>query len=310
MKNKLLVSVFAAVIVFAFTACETKSNVTDVCTDMVKQSMHKSPRSLVELDGQVLTISEYEFLGGVDDNRLVYRTISYGNGVSQSEKILNATYEYGAWNENNTAFSLFVTGPEGPYTLWYKGNAFITPDGRAIGGESTDNVARVEKWKKTIASFPNTEWEATFQDEFIRDSVYKDSIKTTFIPPMTFRYDTIRVYAGYMDTLNADTTCYYRFSVNREGTSNTGHFYKKEVRSKYDKKTKEVTIISEREKEYDCIWFFSDVSSDAKFSITLQSVTPNVEGDMLNISKYKVDEAGVPTEFLQGGLTFKRPELP
>ena len=313
MKNKLLVSVFVvAIAAFAFTSCETKSNVTDVCSDMIKESMHKSARSLVQQEGQSLTISEYEFLGGVEDNRMVYRTIAFGNGVDEPKRVDTLTYQYGDWGEANTSFSLIVTPARGEsYTLWYKGNAFITPDGRTIGGEGIDNTARVEKWEKTIASFPNTEWEAEFKGEYVKDTVWEDSIRTIFIPPMTFKTDTIKVFKGKMDTLSADTTCYFRFSVNRDANhANTGHFYQKSVRSTYDRETKQTTIVSELEKEYDCNWYFSEVSSDAKFTIVLESLTPGVEGDKLSISKYKVDEEGKAAEFLLGGLTYKAPAQP
>ena len=313
MKNKLLVSVFAmAVAAFAFTSCETKSNVTDVCSDMVKESMHKTPRSLVQLDGQKLTISEYEFLGGVNDNRMVYRTIAFGNGVYEPKVVDTLTYQYGEWGEANTSYSLIVTPGRGEaYTLWYKGNAFITPDGRSIGGEGLENAARVEKWEKSIAAFPNTEWEAQFEGEYVMDSVFEDSIRTRFIPPMTFITDTIKVFKGKMDTLNADTTCYFHFSVNRDAAfANTGHFYQKSVRTTYDRETKQTTIVSEIEKEYDCNWYFSDVSSDSKFTIMLQSITPGVEGDKLVISKFKVDDQGKALEFLLGGLTYTAPAQP
>jgi len=314
MKNKLLVSVFAVgIAAFALTSCETKSNVTDVCTDMVKESMHKSARSLVKLDGQNLAIYEYEFVGGVNDNRLIYRTISSGNGAFSPKKVDTTTYEYGQWGEHNTAFSLIVKPTSGEsYTLWYKGNAFITPDGRSIGGEGMNNTARVEKWEKTLSSFPDNEWVGQYAGEYVVDSVFEDSIRVTFIPPMTFRYDTIKVYKGKMDTLSADTTCYVHFELYRNPVTlaNTGHYYIKTVRSKYNRETKEVKIISEIEKEYDCNWFFADVSSDAKFTIRLQSLKPGVDGDDLSISKYKVDDAGKASEFLLNGMTFTHPTLP
>ena len=313
MKNKLLVSVFAAAIaMFAFSSCETKSDVTGVCTDMVKQSLHKSARSLVQQDEQKLTISEYEFLGGVDDNRLVYRTIAFGNGVNEPKKVDTMTYEYGEWSEQNTVYSLYVTPRNGePFTLKYKGNALITPDGRAIGGEGTENTARVEKWEKTIASFPNTEWEAMFEGEYLLDSVFEDSIRTIFIPPMTFKTDTIKVFKGKMDTVNADTTCYFRFDVERNAANaNTGHFYKRSVRSKYNREAQKADTLSIEIKEYDCTWFFSDVSSDAKFIVTLKSTTAGVDGDVLSISKYKTDDAGKASDFLLYGLTFTAPAVP
>ena len=312
MKNKILLSVFAvAIAAFAFTSCEDKSNVTEVCTDMVKSSLHKSARSLAQQDGQKLTISEYEFLGDVNDNRLVFRTIAFGNGVNEPKKVDTLTYEYGDWSESNTVFSLLVTPRAGdPYTLLYKGNALITPDGRVLGGEgTTNNSARVEKWEKTIASFPDAEWQATFRDELVVDSVFEDSVKVTFIPPMKFRYDTIKVFKGKMDTLSADTTCLYRFELKRDPVTfaNTGHFYMKSVRSKYDRVTKKINVVSETEKEYDCTWCFADVTSDVKFTVLLFDASTGAEGDVLNISKYKLDDAGKGAEFLLNGLTFQHP---
>ncbi|MCR5532699.1 MAG: hypothetical protein K6F10_02345 [Paludibacteraceae bacterium] len=314
MKNKLLVSVCAmAVAAFAFTSCETKSEVTDVCTNMVKESLHKSARSLQQLDGQTLTISEYEFLGGVNDNRLLYRTISFGNLTGAAKVVDTLTYEYGEWQEHNTVFTLLVTPRVGdPYVLKYRGNGLITPDGRVIGGEGLDNSARVEKWEKTIASFPNTDWEATFKGEFVTDSIFEDSIRTTFIPPATFKKDTIKVFKGKMDTLSADTMCFIRFEVNRDPATNanTGHYYKRSIRSTYDRDTKDTTIVSDIIKEYDCTWFFSDVSSDAKFTIIMDSGSKTLGTDELKISKYKTDDAGKAEELLLGGLTFTRPANP
>ena len=118
MKNKLLVSLFAsAIAVFAFTSCETKSNVTDVCSDMIKESMHSAPRSLVKLDKHVLSIVEYEFAGGVNDNRLLYRSLVFGDGSFSPKKVDTLLYTYGEWQEHNTQFTLNVTPKEGePYT--------------------------------------------------------------------------------------------------------------------------------------------------------------------------------------------------
>ncbi len=316
MKNNLLLSVIAVLVAaLALTSCEQPSNVTEVCTDMVKQSMHKSARSLAQFDSTTLTLAfyEYEFLGGVDDNRLAYRTIGFGHGFDQPKKVDTLTYEYGEWGEGNTSFSLYVTPFTGePYTLWYKGNAFITPDGKAIGGEGTDNTARVEKWEKLLAEFPNTQWEGTYKNEFVLDSVFEDSIRTIIIPPFTFITDTIKVFKGKMDSVSADTSCYYRMEFKRDPITlqNTGHFYQKEVRTKYDRETKQETIISEKVKEYDCIWYFSSVSSDARFVVTLQSTTEGVKGDELNISKYKLNDKTNKVEFLLNGATFANPELP
>jgi len=312
MKNKLIVSVFAmAVAAFALTSCDTKSSpsVTEVSTDLVKESLHKSPRSLELLDGEVLTMEEYEFLGGVKDNRLVYRFLAFGNGVYTPKVVDTLTYEYGEWQDQNTTFTLRVfPTSNSPYTLLYRGNAFITPEGHVIGGEGLDNTARVEKWEKTIATLPNTKWKGEFRGEFVMDSIFRDSIRSTFIPPMTFKYDTIKIFTGKMDTLSADTTCFFtlEFKQNASTKVTTGHYYQRSVRSKYNRETKEETILSEVVKEYDFNWFFSDVSSDAKFMIDLVSVAPAVKGERLNISKYKTDDAGNAAEFLLSGLTFTR----
>ena len=313
MKNKLLVSVFAVAIAsFALTSCETKSNVTEVCTDMVKESMHKYARSLVQLDGQALTISEYEFLGKVDDSRMVYRTLSFGNGSFKPLQVDTLSYQYGEWNEDNTEFSLLITPATGdPYTLIYKGNAFITPDGRSIGGEGTENSARAEKWNKVIASISNTEWEAAFYDEYVLDSIFRDSIRTRFIPAQGgLVTDTIQVFSGKMDTLSADTACYYPIELKHDPATlaNTGHFRQRSVRTTYDRDTKTESIESEKVDEYDCNWYFSDVSSDAKFSIVLlNTTTPDAKPVTLSISKYKMDDAAAGQEFLLGGLTYTRP---
>lgn len=310
MKNKLLVSVFAlATAAVAFTSCETKSDVTDVCSGMIKESIHKSARSLLLQEGEALTIQEYEFMGGVDDNRLLFRTMSFGNGVYAPKSVDTMTYEYGQWQDNNTAFTLLVHPSAAPdYTLLFKGNALITPEGHVIGGEGMNNTARVEKWEKTLASFPNTKWKAAFRSEFIMDSVFRDSIRTTFIPPMTFKTDTIKIFTGTYDTISADTACYFSIELKRDPATlaTTGHFYQRSVRSTYDRETKKETIVSETLKEYDCTWFFSEVSSDAKFVIALKSLDPKFEGEKLSISKYKTNDSGEAAEFLLGGLTYTR----
>ena len=114
-----------------------------------------------------------------------------------------------------------------------------------------------------------------------------------------------------MDTLSADTTCYYRFTFARDAAySNTGHYYRKSIRSKYDRATADAKILSETIKEYDFNWYFSAVTSDSKFTIVLKSLTPGVAGDTLNISKYKVDDTGKAQEFLLGGVTYEHPVLP
>jgi len=309
MKNKLLVSLFAVgIAALALTSCETKSspNVTEVSTDLMKQSLHKTSRSLTMLNGQVLTIEEYEFPGGVNDNHLIYRLISFGNGVSTPKRVDSLTYEYGEWQDHNTAFNLRVFPKTGePYSLVFKGNALITPEGHVIGGEGLDNTARVEKWEKTLATLPNTKWKGTFKDKFVMDSIFRDSIRTTFIPPMTFKYDTIKVFTGKMDTLSADTACYYAIEFKQDAASKatTGHYYQRSVRSSYNRETKEETIKNEKIVEYDCNWYFSEVSSDAKFMINL--VGSN-NADKLNISKYKTDSLGNAAEFLLNGVSFTR----
>ena len=115
-----------------------------------------------------------------------------------------------------------------------------------------------------------------------------------------------------MDTLSADTMCFFRFEVNRNASTkaNTGHFYQRSIRSTYDRDTKDTTIVSDIIKEYDCTWFFSDVSSDAKFTIIMDSGSKTLGADELKISKYKTDDAGKAVEFLLGGLTFTRPANP
>lgn len=311
MKNKLLVTLFAAVVAFAFTACKNKSDVLDVNSDLVKVTMHKYPRSLVQLAGQTLTISELEFASAdVNDNRMVYREISFGNGTPKTKKEENLVYQYGEWNSDYTSYSLYITpSTSAPYTMWYRGNAFVLPDGRAIGGEGTDNTARVEKWEKTIATFPNTNWDGTYRDKYVLDSIFRDSIRTTYIPPMTFIVDTIKIFTGKMDTLSSDTTVFYKLTVNRDAAcKNTGHFYMKSARTKYNRDTKTADTISSYVKEYDFDWYFSDVSSDAKFSINLESKTDGQKGDQLDISKYKTDSLGVASEFLCRGAMFYRPQ--
>lgn len=312
MKNKLLVILFATVVAFAFTACKDKSDVLGVNDDLVKVTMHKSARSLVELKGETLSITEYEFASpNVNDNKLVCRTLSFGNGTYTPKNVENLTYEYGEWNESYTAYSLLVTPTTGaPYTMWFGSNAFKLPDGRAIGGEGMDNTARVEKWEKVLKTFPNTNWEATFRDEFVLDSVFRDSIRTRFIPPMTFITDTIQIF-DHMDTIGADTTCHYYVNFLRNPSfKNTGTLHSISVRSKYDKATKTTDTLSVVDTEYDFDWYFSEVSSDAKFTVVLKNVVEGEEGDIFSISKYKLDSVGEPSEFLRGGATFKRVVLP
>lgn len=309
MRNKLLVSVFAAAVaVIAFTSCENKSDVTAVCSDLIKESLHSSPRSLVELKNHSLSIVEYEFLGGVNDNRLLYRSIVFGDGTYSPKTVDTLLYTYGEWEEHNTQFTLNVTPANGePYTLIYRGNAFITPDGKTIGGEATNNVARVEKMDKVIGNLPNTKWEGLFEDEFVLDSVFRDSIRNIYIPPMTFITDTIKIF-DRMDTVSADTTCYYIIEFKRDATTfaNTGHYYRKEVRTKYDKATRTCDTVSVNIKEYDSNWFIDGFSSDSRFSIGFLSTTPSIVGDPLSISKFVMNDASKPDGFLYNGAAFHR----
>lgn len=314
MKNKLLVSVFAmAIAAFAFTSCENKSDVMGVCTDLVKETLHKSARGLQQLDDQSLTISELEFLGGVNDNRLVYRTIAFGDGVDQPKKVDTLLYEYGDWNEPKTAYSLFVTPKTGdPFTLIYEGNSLIMPDGRELGGDATANVARVEKWEKAISKFCNTDWEATFRGEFVTDTVWEDSIRSRWIPGKGIVTDTIKWWFGKMDTLSADTMCIFRINYDRDANfANTGHFYKRSIRSTYDRETKDTTIVSETTTEYDFRWIFSEVTSDAKFTLLVKNTTmPGVEAQRMVISKFTLDSLGVAASYLYDGLDYTRPVQP
>ena len=309
MKNKLLVSVFAVgIALFAFTSCEQKSNVMGVCSDLLKESIHGTPRSLVKVDGPALSIEEYEFLGGVNDNRLLYRSIAFGDKVFTPKKADTLQYTYGAWEEQYTQFYLMVTPKSGePYKLIYRGNALITPEGKTIGGEATDNVARVEKLEKVINCLPNTKWEGVFEGEYVLDSVFRDSIRTRFIPPMTFITDTIKVI-DHMDTVSADTSCYYRLEFYRDDTTlaKTGHFYSKEVRSKYNTKTRVCDTLSVKVKEYDSQWFIDGFTSDSRFSIGFISANPGVVGDPLSISKFIMNDPGKPDGFICKGATFTR----
>jgi hypothetical protein len=253
-------------------------------------------------------MEEYEFPGGVNDNRLIHRYIAFGNGVYQPKHVDSLTYEYGEWTEHNSNYTLRVFPKTGdPYELIYRGNALIDPEGHVIGGEGLDNTARVEKWEKTLNTLPNTKWQGAFKGEYVMDSIFRDSIRTIFIPPMTFITDTIKIFTGEMDTLSADTACYYKFAFMRDEATNatTGHYYSRSVRTTYDRATKTETIVSEKIVEYDCNWYFSEVSSDAKFMINIQSV-PAEKGERLNISKYKTDDAGNAAEFLLYGLSFTR----
>ena len=320
MKNKLLVSVFATVLaLLAFTSCETKSDVTAVCTDMVKATLHgvnagtSAARGYAQLDGQTLIIAEYEFPSkDVNDHVLLYRTMAFGDGSYEPKKVDTLHYEYGDWQAQGTVFSLYITPKTGePFMLKYNGDALIEPNGRIFGGSTAANAARVEKWEKVIATFPNTNWEGTFRDEYVLDSAFRDSIRATFIPPMTIKYDTIKIF-DHMDTVSADTVCYHKYIFERDSKyANTGKYYRKEVRSEYDRATKETKIISEKEYEYNFRWIFSEVSTEKRFTVQLaNTTTPGVEGEKLSISKYELDEAGVPASFLMGGLNYTRPVLP
>jgi len=309
MKNKLLVSVFAVVAaLFAFTSCEQKSDVMGVCSDLVKESLHSTPRSLVVLENKSLSIVEYEFAGGVDDNRLLYRTIAFGDGSFSPKKVDTLLYTYGEWEEHNTQYYLTVTPKDGePFKLIYKANSLIAPGARPVGGEASDNVARVEKLEKVVNNLPNTKWEGLYEGEYVLDSVFRDSIRSIFIPPMTFKEDTIKVF-DRMDTVGADTSCYYMIEFNRDATTfaNTGHYYRKEIRTKYDKVNRVIDTISVKLKEYDGNWFIDGFTSDSRFSIGFLSSTPDVLGDPMNITKFVMDDASKPDGFLYNGATFHR----
>ena len=115
-----------------------------------------------------------------------------------------------------------------------------------------------------------------------------------------------------MDTLNADTTCYTRFEVKRDPVTfaNTGHVYRRIVNSTYNRKTNKVDTINMKVAEYDCNWFFSEVTTDSKFTIATESTTAGEEGEIMSISAYKVDDAGVANTLKLGGLTYTRPAQP
>lgn len=320
MKNKLLVSLFVVVAAsLAFTSCKPKSDAKDVCDDLVKASIHKSPRSLLILNGDVLAIKEYEFASAsVGDNRVIYRELSFGNGAAQTKKVENLTYQYGAWDEHYTAYSMSFS-PATPYaSVWYRGNSFIAPDGLVFGGEGNANTARVEKWEKTLGTMLNTDWEAIFRDEFELDSVFRDSIYKHMSHGKIVR-DTIKVF-DHMDTLCADTTKLIYIALNRDSShNNTGVYYQKETRAEYDSVAQAVKIIDQKESQYNFNWYFSEVSSDSKFKIILKDASTGEAKDTLDISKYKyetkVDTTTVPPttkvthEFLRGGLMYKRPAV-
>ena len=324
MKNKLLVSVFAvAIAAFAFTSCETKSDATAVSTDLVKGTLHgiaaasgdapSAARGYAQLNGRTLFIVEYEFPSkNVNDSRLLYRSIAFGDGTFEPKIVDTLHYEYGEWQEQNTVFTLLITpSTASPYVLKYKGDALIGQYGCLYGGTSANNVARVEKLEKVATTFSNTDWEATFRDEFVTDSIFRDSIRATFIPPMTFKYDTIKIF-DHMDTVSADTTCYYKLIFNRDlaTLANTGHYYRKAVRSTYNRETKETTIVSEDVYEYDFRWLFPDLSSDSKFSVQLTNTTQPGATEKLSIARYALDSVGVAAGFSLGGLNYTRPVKP
>jgi len=314
MKNKLLVSVFvAAVAAFAFTSCKPKSDVKDVSTDLLKETLHSSVRSLSQLRGESLTLAEYEFASAnVDDNRLIYRTITFGNGKSSPKKVENMTYEYGEWSEDATKFSLIVTPASGdPYTLWFRSNAFLTPEGKVFNLVG----ARVEKWEKSIKSISNSDWAYKFMDELTVDSII-DTIYATilppFIPPFKYKYDTV-YYEDSVNILAADTTCTYEYVFNHNAATlaNTGKYRCTSVRSKYDRKTATSDTISKTVlDEFDFEWFFSDVSSDAKFTIIVRNTDKEEKDHVLEINKFKMDADGKSGSFLLDGQTYEHPVKP
>ena len=131
-----------ALATIAFTSCENKSDVTAVCTDLLKATLHgantgtSGARGYVKQDGQQLIIAEYEFPSkNVNDPVLLYRTMTFGDGVFEPKKVDTLSYEYGEWQNQGTVFTLLVTPRTGdPFTLKYVGDGFIAPDGRVLGG--------------------------------------------------------------------------------------------------------------------------------------------------------------------------------
>lgn len=326
MKNKLLVSVFAVgIALFAFTSCETKSNVTEVCTDLLKGSLHgiaattgdvpSAARGYIVTDEQGLHFAEYEFPSkDVNDPVLLYRSIAFGDGLYEPKHVDTLRYEYGEWKQNNTIFTLNVTPKTGnPYVLEYRGDALTDPEGIVYGGTSATNAARVEKLEKVAKTFPNTSWEATFKDEYVLDSIFRDSIYWKPFPKPG-KWDTIPWF-DHLDTVSADTTCIHNYVFGRDllTNANTGLYVRKEIRSEYDPVTKETKVISEKNTEYAFRWTISDLATDAKFTVKLNKLElPAGEVENLNISKYALDSLGVASEFTLGGLIYTRPvdELP
>ena len=317
MKNKLLVSVFAvAIAALAFTSCENKSDVTGVTTDLLKQTLHgantgtSGARGYVKQDGQQLIIAEYEFPSkNVNDPVLLYREIAFGDGSFVPKKVDTLSYEYGEWQDQGTVFTLLVTPRTGdPYVLKYLGDGFVAPDGRVFGGSTALNTARVEKLEKVVVNFPNTDWEATFQDEFVTDSIFRDD--STWVPKPKGHWKYFKTF-DHMDTVSADTTCYYSYVFQRDLNTfaNTGHYYRREIRSEYDRATKETKVISDViSADYDFRWTLAEVSSEKKFVLQLtNTTTPDAEAEKLNISKFELDSAGVAASFLLGGVDYKRP---
>lgn len=164
----------------------------------------------------------------------------------------------------------------------------------------------------------NTDWEATFRDKYEVDSVFRDSIYKHMSHGKIVR-DTIKVF-DHLDTLCADTTACYYVKLNRDSAyKNTGFFSLTEFHVKYDSVSKTNDTSDIKIKEYDFEWYFSEVSSDAKFKIILKDASTGEAKDTLDISKYKyetkVDTTTVPPttkvthEFLRGGLMYKRPAV-
>ena len=324
MKNKLLVSVFAVgIAVFAFTSCETKSNVTEVCTDLLKGSLHgnaattgdvpSAARGFILLDEQGLHFAEYEFPSkDVNDPVLLYRSIAFGDGLNEPKRVDTLHYEYGEWEAQNTVFTLLVTPKTGdPFVLKYQGDALTGPDGIVYGGTTATNAARVEKLEKVANTFSNTDWEATFRGEFVLDSVFRDSVYWKPFPKPG-KWDTIPWF-DHMDTVSADTTCHHKYVFVRDllTNANTGLYVRKEVRSEYDRVTKETKVISEKVSEYAFRWMISELATDAKFTVQLKKLEiPATEAEKLSISKYALDSLGVASEFTLDGLLYTRPVLP
>lgn len=304
--NRLLYACVVAALAGVFTSCEPKSNVMDICGDLLKETMYKSPaRSMMKVDGLTTYFEEYELVGGQKEQKMVRRTLTFGDKVYVPQQDENLSFQYGEWGDKNTSFSLYVT-PEtsAPYTLWYQNNAFKTPAGTIIGGDGTNLSARIERMESTMKIFPNTEWAGEFKGEFVLDSAFKDSVYNVPIPfPPFFKQETKRVFAGRMDTVSADTTCRFELVVNRDPVSfeNTGVYTKVSCRWTYDRDAKAAKLVSKDSVTIDYHWTISDFTSPSKFTVLIQDNTSE-EQSSLSISKFDMEKT---KSLLLGGVTYK-----